>query len=107
MLREIAPDPEVEINTDTAAKLNIVTGDWVWIENSMGKCKQKAKVVATIDPRVVSAKHAWWFPEKKGPEPSLFGLWESNINQLMPAGQNGPSGLCAPYKSLMCKIYKV
>jgi len=106
-LRELHPDPEVEIHQVTAKRLGIITGEWVWIENRLGKCKQKAKVVNTIDPRVVSAKHGWWFPEKSGPEPSLFGVWESNINQLMPGGQYGPSGLCAPYKSLMCKIYKV
>ncbi len=106
-LREITPYPEVEINDKTASKLNIVTGDWVWIENSLGRCQQKARVVSTIDPRVVSAKHGWWFPEEKGPEPSLFGVWKSNINLLMPSGEQGPSGLCAPYKSLMCKIYKV
>jgi len=106
-LRELHPDPEVEMHPDVAARLGIVNGEWVWIENNHGRCKQKARLVYTIDPRVVSAKHGWWFPEKAGPEPSLFGVWESNVNQLMPSGHHGPSGMGAPYKSLMCKIYKV
>jgi len=106
-MREINPDPVVEIHPDTAAKLRIIDGEWVWIENSHGRCKQRARLTSTIDPRVVNAQHAWWFPEREGPEPSLFGVWDSNINQLMPAGQQGPSGFCAPYKSLICKIYRV
>jgi len=106
-LREIHPDPTVEIHPDTARSLDIDDGDWVWIENNYGKCRQKARLTRTIHPRVVNADHAWWFPEKPGPEPSLFGVWESNINQLLPLGQCGPSGLCAPYRSNICKVYRV
>jgi len=105
-MREIHHDPMVEIHPDTALRLGIEDGDWVWIENEHGRCRQRAKLTETIDRRVVSAQHGWWFPEKPAPEPSLFGVWESNVNQLMPLGQNGPSGWCAPYKSLICKIYK-
>ena len=106
-LRQIDPDPEVEIHPDPATKLGIINGDWVWIENSHGRCRQKAKLVTTIDPRVVHAKHGWWYPEKEGSEPTLFGMWDCNINQLLPFGQQGASGYCAPYKSLICKVYKV
>jgi len=106
-LREIDPDPEVEIHPDTAAEVGIEDGDWVWIENNYGRCKQRAKLTLTIDPRVVHAKHGWWYPEREGAEPSLFGVWDSNINQLLPSGYQGPSGYCAPYKSLICKVYRV
>lgn len=105
-MREIQPDPIVEIHPDTAHKLGIKDGDWVWIENNYGRCRQCAKLTPTIDPRVVSAGHGWWFPEKPGPEPSLFGVLDVNINQLMPTGEFGPSGWCAPYKSNICKVYK-
>jgi anaerobic selenocysteine-containing dehydrogenase len=105
-LREIHSDPLVEIHPDNACRVGIKEGDWVWIENAHGRCRQRAKLTETIDPRVVSAQHGWWFPEKSGPEPSLFGVWESNINMLIPLGQVGPSGWCAPYKSSICKIYK-
>src|SRR5208283_4352505 len=36
-LREIDPDPIVEISPETAAKLEIRNGDWVWLENQLGK----------------------------------------------------------------------
>jgi len=55
---------------------------------------------------VVNADHAWWFPEKPAAEPSLFGVWESNINQLVPL-LPGRIGFGGNYKSLLCKIYKV
>ncbi|MDP2647314.1 MAG: molybdopterin-dependent oxidoreductase [Desulfobacterales bacterium] len=105
-LREIQYYPEVEIHPDTAGKNNIKDGDWVWIENNIGRCRQKAKVTPTIHPQVINAGHGWWYPEKPGPEPDLFGVWESNVNQCIPGGQQGPTGWCAPYKSSICKIYK-
>jgi hypothetical protein len=53
------------------------------------------------------AAHGWWFPEKPPQEPSLFGVWESNINQLIPMGAQGKDGLGAPIKHLLCRIYRV
>jgi hypothetical protein len=53
------------------------------------------------------ATHGWWFPEKPGAEPTLYGVWESNINQLIPMNAQGKDGLGAPIKHLLCKIYKV
>jgi anaerobic selenocysteine-containing dehydrogenase len=60
-LREIEPDPIVEIHPETA----------------------------------------------EGPEPSLFGVWEVNVNQLIPMGHTGKSGYGCPLKSILCKVYKV
>lgn len=105
-LRELHPDPTVEIHPDTAKRLGVIDGEWVWIENRMGRCKQKVKVTSILDPRVVNADHAWWFPEKAAEEPSLFGVFESNVNQLVPM-LPGRSGFGGNYKSLLCKIYKV
>lgn len=106
-LREITPDPLIEIHPDTAAKLGIINGDWVWIENMWGRCKEKAKITSIVSPDVVSAAHGWWFPEKRASEPSLFGVWESNINNLIPHKEIGRLGFGAPYKSIPCKVYKV
>jgi anaerobic selenocysteine-containing dehydrogenase len=106
-LRDVDPDPVVEIHPDTAASLDIGTGEWVWVENWLGKCRFKAKV-STIVPRwMVMAAHGWWFSEKPAAEPSLYGVWESNINQLLPMGYQGKDGLGAPIKHSLCKVYKV
>ncbi|MEL7567229.1 MAG: molybdopterin-dependent oxidoreductase [Dehalobacterium sp.] len=105
-LREITPDPICEIHPDTAKSLGIKEGDWVYLENMYGKAKEKAHLTPCINPRVVHAAHGWWYPEKKAEEPSLFGVWESNINTLVPHKHIGKLGFGAPFKSIICKVYK-
>ena len=106
-LRTQCPDPRVEIHPDTATVLNITNDDWVWIESPRGRVKQRAKLTTGIDRRVVHAQHAWWFPEDKRAEPSLHGVWESNINVLTDwEGVDEAMG-SAPFRALLCKVYKV
>lgn len=105
-LRQIDPDPTVEINPKTARSIGISNGEWVWVENWLGKQIFKAKVTPIVPPEMVMAAHGWWYPEEDGAEPSLFGVWKSNINQLIPMGCQGKDGLGAPLKSLLCKVYK-
>jgi anaerobic selenocysteine-containing dehydrogenase len=78
--RRMHPDPIVEVHVETARKLGVADGDWVWIETPIGRCRQKARLVTTLDPDCISTQHGWWYPEKSPEAPSLFGLWESNIN---------------------------
>jgi len=78
-LREIRPDPIVEIHPDTAKKQGIGEGDWVWIESPRGRVKEKARLNNGIDPRVVVAEHGWWYPELKD---EGHGWDISNINIL-------------------------
>jgi anaerobic selenocysteine-containing dehydrogenase len=79
-LREIRPDPIVEIHPETAGKHGIEEGDWVTIESPRGRVKERAKFNDGIDPRVVVAEHGWWYPEIKDPG---HGWDISNINILM------------------------
>ncbi|MDW8001634.1 MAG: molybdopterin-dependent oxidoreductase [Deltaproteobacteria bacterium] len=105
-LRVLEPDPIVEIHPETAKKYGISDGEWVYVENWMGKAKFRAKVTPIVPEWMVMATHGWWFPERKAEEPELFGVWESNINLLIPMGYNGKDGLGAPIKHLLCKIYR-
>ena len=105
-MRELQPDPQVRMHPETAAKYGVKEGDWVWIENHRGRCRQKVVYDITYDPRVIAADHGWWFPEDEGAEPHLFGVFDSNINNLTSQMQYGSSGYGAPYCCLMCKIYK-
>ncbi len=106
-LRQIEPDPVVEVHPETAQSLGIGDGEWVWVENWMGRCQLKAKLTPVVPRWMVMAAHGWWFPEKPPQEPSLFGVWESNVNQLIPMGFQGKDGLGAPIKNLLCRLYKV
>lgn len=103
--RELHPVPYFDIHPDTAAKYGVVEGQWTWIENQMGKCRQVARFNATLDPRVISTEHGWWFPEKEAAEPELFGVFDCNPNNLIPMGENGPSGYGAPIKCSIAKVY--
>jgi len=78
-LREIRPDPIVEIHPDTAKKHGIEEGDWVYITSPRGRAKERAKLNNGIDPQVIVAEHGWWFPEMKDPG---HGWDISNINML-------------------------
>jgi anaerobic selenocysteine-containing dehydrogenase len=107
-LREIDPDPIVEIHPETAKNLGIVDGEWVYIENKRGRVKFKAKVTPTSHPRVVSAAHGWWLPETEGKEPNLFCTWEHNINNLTSMGNQGRSGFGGTnYRTGLCRITKI
>ncbi len=105
-LRTIDPDPVVEIHPKTAEQHDIGDGEWVWVENWMGRARFKAKVTLVVPPWMVMATHAWWYPEKKSGEPELYGTWEHNINMLLPMGDQGKDGLGAPIKHNLCRIYK-
>ncbi len=102
-LRELHKDPQVEIHPETAAKEGIKEGDWVIIESPRGKVRQRAKLFAGIDPRVVAAQHAWWYPERKEPG---HGWDESNINILTDNGYEGcdPAMGATNVRALLCRI---
>ncbi len=102
-LRELHRDPVVELHPDTAMKEGIREGDWVVIESPRGKVRQRAKLFEGMDPRVISAEHAWWFPEKKDPG---HGWDESNINILTDnAYENCDAAMGATHiRTLLCRI---
>ena len=103
-LRSMNPDPQVEINPITAEEYGVRDGDWIWIENSIGRAQSKVKVVPTIKPGTISADHAWWRPE--GDPKDLYGIEKLNINNLI-VHHPGDSGFGADYKAIICKIYKL
>jgi len=107
-LREIDPDPIVEIHPQTAKELGVADGEWVYIENKRGKVKFKAKTTPTSHPRVVSAGHGWWLPETEGKEPNLFSTWIYNINNLTSMGNQSRSGFGGTdYRTSLCRITKI
>ncbi len=79
-LRQSHPDPFVMIHPDTASKLGIKEGDWVYIETKRGRIRQRATLSKGVNPRVVFVDHAWWFPERDIND--LFCFAESNYNVL-------------------------
>jgi anaerobic selenocysteine-containing dehydrogenase len=103
-LRELHKDPVVEIHPDAAEKEGIKEGAWVIIESLRGRIRQRAKLFAGIDKRVVSAEHGWWFPEKEAPG---YGWDESNINILTDNAYEtcDPIMGATSVRTLLCRIY--
>lgn len=104
--RELHPVPLFEMSAKAAEELGLIDGEWCWIENQYGRCRQKLAINPSLDDRVVRAEHGWWFPETESAEPNLFGTFDSNINNLIPQCDNGVTGYGAPYKNQICKVYK-
>lgn len=101
--RELHPDPIVEIHPQTAAAEGIRDGDWVVITSPRGAVRQKAALSEGLDPRVISAQHAWWFPEKPSPG---HGWAESNINVLTDNSYENcdPAMGATSVRTLLCNI---
>jgi len=108
-LRRRYPHPVFEIHPETAKKLDINDGDWVWIETPRGRIMQKCRYFDGIDPRVVHAQHGWWFPELPGEEPWLHGVWVSNVNVLTEENLDDMDEAIGSwsFKNFLCKVYKV
>jgi anaerobic selenocysteine-containing dehydrogenase len=111
MLRQISslrgthPEPIVNINPETAKKLGIKDGDWVYIETRRGRIKHKAGLMDSLDPRVAVIEHGWWYPEQG--IANLHGWAESNVNIL--TDNKPPYGpeICTPtLRGILCKVYK-
>ena len=102
-LRELHRDPVVEIHPATAKKEGIREGEWVTIESPRGKVRQRARFFAGMDPRIVSAEHGWWFPEKRD---SGHGWEESNINILTANDYEAcdPAMGATHVRTLLCSI---
>ncbi|GAB4246711.1 MAG: molybdopterin-dependent oxidoreductase [Thermoleophilia bacterium] len=102
-LRELHPEPLVEIHPAAAAKEGIGEGEWVVIESARGAIRQRAKLSEGLDPRVVSAQHAWWFPEKRDPG---HGWDESNVNILIDNDYANcdPAMGATHIRTLLCRI---
>ncbi|MEE9274130.1 MAG: molybdopterin-dependent oxidoreductase [bacterium] len=104
-LRRRNPDPIVEMHPETARGLGIADGDWVWIETKQGRIRQRARLIEGIHPKVVCNQHAWWYPERGGPD---YGVWLSNLNVIT---RNDPGQGFDPLyggpqlRGFLCKIY--
>ncbi|NLP45167.1 MAG: molybdopterin-dependent oxidoreductase [Peptococcaceae bacterium] len=105
-MREFHPEPIVMVSPETAEEYDLRNGDWIWIENQDGRCKQMVKIFPGMDKRFIVAEHGWWKPEEEIAEPHLCGAFDYNPNNLTHAYESGPGNIGAPIKCLICKIYK-
>ncbi len=104
-LREKNPEPYVEVHPETAKKYGVYDGEWIFLENDLGKVKRKVKISLRVHPQMIHTLHSWWKPEMNGKEPDLFGVWDYQINLLVPGPQHSDSGFGGgQYKTTLVKI---
>lgn len=107
-LRERMPDPTVEIHPDTAKRFGIGDGEWIYLENDMGRVKRKAALTRKVKPQHVHTMHGWWLPERDGKAPDLYGVWDYQINKLIPGPQSSKSGFGGgQYRTTLCTLRKI
>lgn len=103
-LRAMHPDAMVYMNPKAAEKMGVADGEWVWVENLLGRAKRKVECTPVYDERIIGTDHGWWLPEED-PE-NLYDVFDMNINNLVP-WISGKSGFGANYKTTLVKVYKV
>jgi len=72
----------------------------------LGRIRMRARLSHAIDRRMVDAQHGWWFPERSGADPELFGVFESNANVLCPDAARfcSPEIGSWPHTALLCRV---
>jgi len=104
-LRGAHHEPIVNINPETANKLGIKDGDWVYVETKRGRMKHKAGLTDSLDPRVVVIEHGWWYPEQGIAD--LHGWKESNANILTDNKPPYSPEMATPtLRGILCKVYR-
>jgi anaerobic selenocysteine-containing dehydrogenase len=104
-LRKLAPEPLLEMHSDTAAALGIAAGEFAWVETLRGRLRLKVRTHQRMHPKIVSVPHGWWLPEHAGPE---HGVMEVCANVLTDDDPEvcDPTFGGSPLKGLLCRVYK-
>ena len=96
-IREIAPEPWLEMACDDAAERGIQTGDVVKVFNDRGWYKVKALVTPEIKPGCLNQRQGWW--PKDFPEGNHYGTLLQMV--LNPAQDLVYETNYAPYDNLV------
>ncbi len=99
-LKKRAPDPELQIHPDTAGKLDIEDGEWIYLCSPRGRVEIRARYFDDIDPRVVHSHHGFWYGVENG--------WKRvNINMITNDEPLCPVTGSVPIKALLCRVEKM
>jgi anaerobic selenocysteine-containing dehydrogenase len=103
--RKKYPDPQATIHPRTARELDIAEGSWILIETPIGTVKQVARLSGKVHPRVIHADR-WWYPEREGAAPELFGVLKTNINVCTraEAADCDPIMGAWPLRAMPCRV---
>jgi anaerobic selenocysteine-containing dehydrogenase len=103
-LRRLHPEPRVDMHPDAAVNLSIEAGQEVSVITPYGRANFTVHLDESLQPFVVHAEHAWWFPEQPGPD---HGWRDSCANLLFGHEHFDPDSGAEPLKSSICRIERI
>lgn len=104
-LRELAPEPLVEMHSDTAAAHGIAAGEFAWVQTPRGRLRLKVRTHDRIHPKVVNVPHGWWLAERPGPEHGALELCANVLTDDDPENCDAAFG-GSPLKGMLCRVYR-
>lgn len=81
-MRARCPEPQIYLNEKTAKAAGVAEGDWVTVENQLGKVKALLAIKDAMPDDLVRVPHGWWKPEMAQGNGSLSGAWDYSDAQL-------------------------
>jgi anaerobic selenocysteine-containing dehydrogenase len=105
-LRKPSPDPQIELNPETARSRDIAAGDWVRLETPHGSIRARAKFNSSLDPQVVCGQHGWWqaCAELGLSGYSPFGPDSANLNLVLRQQPSDPISGSSPLRASVCNV---
>ncbi len=105
-LRNLMPEPRLEIHPDAANKRQIGDGDWVDIITGAGRFRARAKFMPGIQPDTVCGQHGWWQPcaELDLPGFDASGAGNANINSVIDSRRADPVSGSLPLRATPCAV---
>ncbi len=105
-LRRHERDPRLDVHPETAATRGIKEGDWVKLCTPHASARMRARLSASLDPRVVRATVGWWQACDALSSPGFDAESNdgANLNRTIGNDAYDPIGGCVPHKSYLCEI---
>jgi thiosulfate reductase / polysulfide reductase chain A len=103
-LRRLAPEPLLEMHSDTAATLGIAAGELAWVETKRGRLRLKVRTHDRMHPKIVSVPHGWWLPEQARPDHGVLQVCANVLTDDDPESCDVVFG-GSQLKGLLCRVY--
>lgn len=108
-LRRHEREPRIELHPEVAAARGITDGELVEVRTPHAGARMRARLVKSLDQRVVRATAGWW----QGCEPLELDGYDpcsdegANYNRLIANEGADPIGGCTANKSYLCEIRRL
>ncbi len=106
-LRQLVPDPIVEMSPADAAARSIVQRDWVRIRTRSGNAVARVAIVPGLAPGAVFGQHGWWVDGGEGTPYDHRHPLAANLNGAIGTDRADPVSGSIPLRCSWCEIEKI